>query len=60
MSKLLKNALEEQRKYYFQKLLAIDVYNEEILNKITLTELEKEYQYFYLLNPKIIKKTKST
>jgi len=60
MSNFIKNALEEQRKYYSQKLLAIGVYNEEILNKMTLTELEREYQYFYLKNPKIMKKTKSS
>ncbi|MDQ0229446.1 Fur-regulated basic protein FbpA [Metabacillus malikii] len=47
MSKMLQNALEEQRNYYSQKLLAIGVYNQQVLNQMTLTELKEEYQYFY-------------
>ncbi|MCD7036198.1 Fur-regulated basic protein FbpA [Metabacillus sp. GX 13764] len=47
MSNMLKNALEEQRTYYFQKLLAIGVYNNAVLNKMTVTELKNEYNYFY-------------
>ncbi|WP_243385487.1 stress protein [Bacillus kexueae] len=57
MSNMLKKALEEQRKYYSEKLLAIGVYNEQIVNNMTLTELEKEYQYFFLQQPIIKKKT---
>ncbi len=58
MSKMLKQALQEQRKYYAEKLLAIGVYNEEIVNNMTITELEKEYQYFFLQRPSIKKKSK--
>lgn len=47
MSKMLQNALEEQRNYYSQKLLAIGVYNSQVMKKMTLTELKNEYNYFY-------------
>ncbi|UGB32310.1 Fur-regulated basic protein FbpA [Metabacillus sp. B2-18] len=47
MSKMLQTALEEQRNYYSQKLLAIGVYNSQVMNKMTLTELKNEYNYFY-------------
>lgn len=58
MSNMLNQALQEQRKYYSEKLLAIGVYNEEIVKKMTITELEKEYQYFFLQKPSIKKKSK--
>lgn len=47
MSKMLRSAIEEQRNYYSQKLVAIGVYNEKIMSNMTLTELKKEYNYFY-------------
>jgi hypothetical protein len=47
MSHQLKMALEDQRKYYSQKLLAIGVYNKEVLNQMTVSELKDEYNYFY-------------
>lgn len=47
MSKMLQNALEEQRKYYYQKLLATGVYHPEVLVKMTITELKNEYNFFY-------------
>lgn len=47
MSKFLKNALEEQRAYYSQKLMAIGVYNQHVLTKMTVSELKNEYNYFY-------------
>jgi hypothetical protein len=53
MSKMLQNALEEQRSYYSQKLLAIGVYNTQVLNKMTLTELKNEYNYFYHNDPQV-------
>lgn len=57
MSKMLQNALEEQRKYYSQKLLAIGVYNKQVMTKMTLTELKNEYNYFYHNVPKLERKT---
>jgi hypothetical protein len=53
MSKMLQNALGEQRNYYCQKLLAIGVYNTQVLNKMTLTELKNEYNYFYHNDPQV-------
>lgn len=53
MSKMLQNALEEQRNYYSQKLLAIGVYNTQVLRKMTLTELKNEYNYFYHNDPQV-------
>ena len=47
MSKMLRNAIEEQRNYYTQKLVAIGVYNEKVMTNMTLTELKKEYNYYY-------------
>ncbi|MFC0272498.1 stress protein [Metabacillus herbersteinensis] len=47
MSKILQIALDEQRNYYFQKLLAIGVYNMDVMKSMTNTELQKEYNYFY-------------
>ncbi|MGD6817462.1 Fur-regulated basic protein FbpA [Metabacillus sp. 84] len=59
MSKLLKFALEEQRNYYSQKLLAIGVYNNEVLRKMTISELKNEYVYFYHSIPAIKRKPAS-
>lgn len=56
MSKMLQNALEEQRNYYSQKLLAIGVYNTQVLNNMTLTELKNEYNYFYKNVPMVKRK----
>jgi hypothetical protein len=60
MSKMLQTALEEQRNYYSQKLRAIGVYNNQVLNKMTLTELKNEYNYFYRNVPTVKRKGKST
>ncbi|APH05580.1 stress protein [Bacillus weihaiensis] len=60
MSKLLQNALEEQRKYYSQKLMAIGVYNKQVMNKMTLTELKNEYNYFYHNMPQQKKRSTSS
>lgn len=59
MSKMLQTALEEQRNYYSQKLLAIGVYNGQVMNKMTLTELKNEYNYFYHNVPNLKKKGNS-
>ncbi|WP_299089337.1 Fur-regulated basic protein FbpA [uncultured Metabacillus sp.] len=59
MSRMLQNALDEQRKYYSQKLLAIGVYDSQVLTNMTLTELKNEYNYFYHNVPKVTRK-KST
>ncbi|MTH54317.1 Fur-regulated basic protein FbpA [Bacillus mangrovi] len=56
MSKLLKFALDEQRSYYSHKLLAIGVYNDEVLQKMTISELKNEYVYFYHSIPAIKRK----
>ncbi len=60
MSKMLQNALEEQRNYYSQKLLAIGVYNSQVLNKMTLTELKDEYNYFYRNVPQVKRRSSNT
>ncbi len=60
VSKLLQNALEEQRKYYSQKLMAIGVYNKQVMNKMTLTELKNEYNYFYHNMPQQKKRSTSS
>ena len=57
MSKMLQNAIVEQRNYYSQKLLAIGVYNTQVLNKMTLTELKNEYNYFYHNDPQVKRNT---
>ncbi|WP_226668383.1 stress protein [Metabacillus litoralis] len=59
MSKMLQNALEEQRKYYSQKLLALGIYNKQVMNNMTLTELKNEYNYFYHNVPKLKRKSTS-
>jgi hypothetical protein len=56
MSKMLQNGLEEQRNYYSQKLLAIGVYNSQVMKKMTLTELKNEYNYFYHNVPQVKRK----
>jgi Fur-regulated basic protein A len=58
MSEMFQNALEEQRNYYSQKLLAIGVYNKQVMKKMTLTELKNEYNYFYRNVPKLKRKGK--
>ncbi|MED4532973.1 stress protein [Metabacillus fastidiosus] len=58
MSSMIKIALEEQRKYYSQKLLAIGVYNLEIMEQMTLSELKNEYRYFYHNVPEIKRQKK--
>lgn len=60
MSKMLQTALEEQRNYYSQKLLAIGVYNSQVMKKMTLTELKNEYNYFYHNIPKVKRKASTT
>lgn len=47
MSRLLQNALDKERNHYSKKLLQIGVYTKEILNSMTITELRKEYAYFF-------------
>ena len=47
MSHLLQNALDKERNHYSKKLLQIGVYTKEILNSMTITELRKEYAYFF-------------
>ncbi|MCY9201768.1 stress protein [Bacillus halotolerans] len=47
MSNLLKTALEKERSHYSEKLFQIGVYNKEVMNKMTLSELRKEYAYFF-------------
>ncbi|MCY8769553.1 stress protein, partial [Bacillus inaquosorum] len=47
MSNLLKSALEKERSHYSEKLFQIGVYNKEIMNKMTISELRKEYTYFF-------------
>ncbi|MBY8913879.1 stress protein [Bacillus sp. YC2] len=47
MSHLLQNALDKERSHYSKKLLQIGVYTKEILNSMTITELRKEYAYFF-------------
>ncbi|MDA1475814.1 stress protein [Bacillus changyiensis] len=47
MSKLLKKALEEERKHYTKKLISIGACQQDILHKMTITELRKEYIYFF-------------
>ncbi|CAG9620522.1 Fur-regulated basic protein FbpA [Sutcliffiella rhizosphaerae] len=47
MSNELKKALKQQREYYIDKLLLINVYNDNVLNGLTITELKEEYNYFY-------------
>lgn len=56
MSKMLQNALIEQRNYYSEKLLAIGVYNKEVMKNMTLTELKNEYNYFYHNDPQVKRK----
>lgn len=48
MSNLLKSALEKERRHYSEKLYQIGVYNKEVMNKMTISELRKEYAYFFL------------
>jgi hypothetical protein len=60
MSKMLQNALIEQRKYYSDKLLAIGVYNTDVMKKMTLTELKNEYNYFYHNVPQVKRKGASS
>ncbi|ASB89932.1 Fur-regulated basic protein FbpA [Bacillus sonorensis] len=50
MSKLLKNALEKERKHYSEKLMSIGVYNRDNLQRMTITELRNEYFYFFRKN----------
>ncbi|KJJ40707.1 stress protein [Bacillus subtilis] len=47
MSNLLKSALEKERSHYSEKLFQIGVYNKEVMNKMTISELRKEYAYFF-------------
>ncbi|MEC0599604.1 stress protein [Bacillus spizizenii] len=47
MSNLLKSALEKERSHYSEKLCQIGVYNKEVMNKMTISELRKEYAYFF-------------
>ncbi|MDA7026197.1 stress protein [Bacillus sp. CLL-7-23] len=47
MSKLLKKALEEERNHYTKKLISIGACQQDILHKMTITELRKEYFYFF-------------
>ncbi|KAF1680875.1 Fur-regulated basic protein FbpA [Bacillus mexicanus] len=47
MSNLLKSALEKERNHYSEKLFQIGVYNKEVMNKMTVSELRKEYAYFF-------------
>ncbi|MED4515488.1 stress response protein YkoL [Bacillus subtilis] len=47
MSNLLKSALEKERSHYSEKLYQIGVYNKEVMNKMTISELRKEYVYFF-------------
>ena len=56
MGKRIQFALEEQRTYYAQKLLAIGVYNTQVLNNMTLSELKNEYNYFYRNDPQVKRK----
>ncbi|MBD1380331.1 stress protein [Metabacillus arenae] len=58
MSRFLKNALEEQRNYYYQKLKLIGVYNHEVLSNMTISELKQEYYYFYHSIPSKKKRSK--
>ena len=60
MGKRMQFALEEQRTYYSQKLLAIGVYNTQVLNKMTISELKNEYNYFYHNDPQVKRKGFST
>jgi predicted GNAT family N-acyltransferase len=47
MSKLFQKALEDQRAFYCKKLLSLGIYNQEVLSSMTLSELKKEYHYFF-------------
>ncbi len=43
MSNLLKTALEKERSHYSEKLFQIGVYNKEVMNKMTLSELRNSF-----------------
>lgn len=47
MSRKLKQALEQQREYYINKLLLIGVYDSLVLDGMTTSELKTEYNYFF-------------
>lgn len=46
MSRLLKNALEKERNHYLKKLNSLGEYNQDVLQRMTITELRNEYFYF--------------
>lgn len=50
MSRLLKNALEKERNHYLKKLISLGEHNQEVLQRITITELRNEYFYFFRKN----------
>ncbi|ARW06413.1 Fur-regulated basic protein FbpA [Bacillus atrophaeus] len=47
MSNFLKTALEKERSHYSEKLYQIGVYNKEVMKEMTISELRREYAYFY-------------
>ncbi|ARA85330.1 MULTISPECIES: hypothetical protein [Bacillus] len=50
MSRLLKNALEKERNHYLKKLNSLGEYNQDVLQRMTITELRNEYFYFFRKN----------
>ncbi|KYD04807.1 Fur-regulated basic protein FbpA [Bacillus atrophaeus] len=51
MSNFLKTALEKERSHYSEKLHQIGVYNKEVMKEMTISELRREYAYFYRKTP---------
>lgn len=46
MSRLLKNALEKERNHYSKKLSSLGEYNQDVLQRMTITELRKNIFIF--------------
>ncbi|WP_353856018.1 stress protein [Bacillus sp. Bos-x628] len=47
MRQILKEALEKERQYYTQRLCSLGVYSHDMTKNMTISDLKKEYHFFF-------------